>query len=133
MSLLVAFGSANSGIAALFDALNVVYNEREKRSFVRFYAITFLFTLVGIAFVIMAIIGELAVPLVLNLFGLATVTEKLVAVLRWPILLVTVPLAIRPSSRKNMIRASAGNFRSRRVGMVRNSAKARLEVLQQLP
>lgn len=42
-------------------------------------------------------------------------------------------LAIRPSSRKNMIRASAGNFRSRRVGMVRNSAKARLEVLQQLP
>jgi membrane protein len=38
--LLVAFGSANSGISALFDALNVVYNEREKRSFLRFYAIT---------------------------------------------------------------------------------------------
>jgi len=31
VSLLIALGSANSGIAALFDALNVVYNEREKR------------------------------------------------------------------------------------------------------
>ena len=90
VSLLIALGSANSGIAALFDALNVVYNEREKRSFLRFYAITFLFTLAGIVFVIMAIIGMLAVPLVLELFGLATVTERLVAILRWPILLVTV-------------------------------------------
>ena len=89
-----AFGSANSGIAALFDALNVVYNEREKRSFLRFYAITFLFTLAGIVFVIMAIVGVLAVPLVLNLFGLATVTERLVAVLRWPILLVTVGVSL---------------------------------------
>ena len=35
-------------MAALFDALNVVYDEREKRSLVQFYATTFLFTLVGI-------------------------------------------------------------------------------------
>ena len=94
VSLLVALGSANSGIAALFDALNVVYNEREKRSFLQFYATTFLFTLAGIIFVIMAIIGVLAVPLVLNLFGLATVTERLVAILRWPILLVTVGVSL---------------------------------------
>lgn len=94
VGLLIAFASANSGIAALFDALNVVYNEREKRSFVRFYAITFLFTLAGIVFVILAIIGIIAVPLVLNLFGLATVTERLVAILRWPILLVTVGVSL---------------------------------------
>ena len=94
VSLLIAFGSANSGIAALFDALNVVYNEREKRSFLRFYAITFLFTLAGIIFVILAVIGMLAVPLVLELFGLATVTEWLVAILRWPILLVTVGVSL---------------------------------------
>ena len=46
VGLLIALGSANSGMAALFDALNVVYDEREKRSLVRFYATTLLFTLV---------------------------------------------------------------------------------------
>lgn len=45
VGLLVALVSANSGVAALFDALNVVYDEKEKRSLVRFYATTFLFTL----------------------------------------------------------------------------------------
>ena len=51
VGIFIALGSANSGIAALFDALNVVYNEREKRSIVRFYATTLLFTFAAIAFV----------------------------------------------------------------------------------
>jgi len=50
IGLLVALWSANSGVAALFDALNVVYDEKEKRSLVRFYGRTFLFTLGGIGF-----------------------------------------------------------------------------------
>jgi membrane protein len=33
----IAIWSANSGMAALFDALNVVYDERESRSFLRLY------------------------------------------------------------------------------------------------
>ena len=72
VGLLVAFVSANSGMAALFDALNVVYNEREKRGFVQFYTTTFLFTLAGIVFVILAIIGLFILPLVLKFIGLAT-------------------------------------------------------------
>jgi membrane protein len=51
VGLLVALVSANSGVAALFDALNVVYDEKEKRSLVCFYATTLLFTLAGIVFV----------------------------------------------------------------------------------
>ena len=47
ISFLIAFWSANSGVAALFDALNVIYKEREKRTLVRLYATTFLFTLSG--------------------------------------------------------------------------------------
>ena len=72
MGLLVALVSANSGMAALFDALNVVYDEREKRSLVRFYATTFLFTLAGIVFVIVAITGVVVLPLILKFVGLAT-------------------------------------------------------------
>jgi len=43
----LALYSVNSGIVAFFDALNVVYNEREARRAVRLYATTFAFTLAG--------------------------------------------------------------------------------------
>ena len=94
IGLLIALVSANSGIAALFDALNVVYNEREKRGFIRFYTTTFLFTLAGIVFVILAIIGVVILPLALRFLGLANATEWPVAILRWPILLLTVGISL---------------------------------------
>jgi membrane protein len=94
VGLLIALGSANSGMAALFDALNVVYDEREKRSLVRFYATTLLFTLAGIVFVILAIMGVVVLPLMLRFVGLATTTEWLIAILRWPVLLVTIVVSL---------------------------------------
>jgi membrane protein len=93
VGLFIALGSANSGMAALFDALNVVYDEREKRSLMRFYATTFLFTLAGIVFVILAITGVVVLPM-LKFVGLATTTERLLAILRWPILLVTIVVSL---------------------------------------
>ena len=94
VGLLIALGSANSAMAALFDALNVVYDEREKRSLVRFYATTFIFTLAGIVFIILAIAGVVVLPLMLKFVGLATTTESLLAILRWPILLVTIVVSL---------------------------------------
>lgn len=94
VGLLIALGSANSGMAALFDALNVVYDEREKRSLVRFYATTLLFTLAGIVFVIVAIAGVVVLPLMLKFVGLATTTEWLVAIVRWPILFATIVVSL---------------------------------------
>ena len=70
ISVGIAIFSANSGMAALFDALNVVYDEREKRHVLQLYLTTFLFTLAGIAFVILALIGLVVLPLVLEFIGL---------------------------------------------------------------
>jgi membrane protein len=94
VGLLIAVGSANSGMAALFDALNVVYDEREKRTLIRFYSTTFLFTLAGIVFVIVAITGVVLLPLMLKFVGLATTTEWLLAILRWPILFMTLVVSL---------------------------------------
>src|SRR5215212_5939436 len=94
VGLLVAVVSANSGVAALFDSLNVVYDEREKRSLMRFYATTFLFTLVGIGFVVLAISTVVVLPLVLKFLGSTTTTEWLLSILRWPILLVTLVVSL---------------------------------------
>ena len=41
----VALWSANSGMKAIIDALNVVYDEKEKRSFVKLNLVSLLFTL----------------------------------------------------------------------------------------
>jgi membrane protein len=94
ISLLIALGSANSGMAALFDALNVVYDEDEKRSLVRFYATTFMFTLVGMAFTIVAIAGVVVLPLLMKFVGLPSVTGWLVSALRWPVLLFALILSL---------------------------------------
>ena len=94
VGLVIALVSANSGVAALFDALNVVYDEKEKRSLVRFYATTLLFTLAGIAFVILAIWAVVVLPLLLKLVGSVTTTDRLVSILRWPVLLVTVVVSL---------------------------------------
>jgi membrane protein len=92
----IALWSANSGVVALFDALNVVYDEKEKRSLPVLYATTFLFTLGAVAFVVTALAGVVVVPVVLQVVGLPPVTEQVVSVARWPILLasVTATLAV---------------------------------------
>jgi membrane protein len=94
VGLLIALGSANSGMAALFDALNVVYDEREKRSLLRFYATTFLFTLAGLVFTLLAITGVVVLPLVLKFLGAVTTMERLLAIARWPILFSTIVLGL---------------------------------------
>ena len=90
ISLLVAFWSANSGMGALFDALNMVYGERERRSLVRFYGTTFLFTLGAVFFAIAAIRGVVVLPVVLKFIGAPFSAELILSVLRWPILLLVV-------------------------------------------
>jgi membrane protein len=81
-------------MAALFDALNVVYDEKEKRSLLRFYSTTFLFTVVGMAFVALAVIAVVILPIVLKFVGLPGATERVVAVLRWPVLLLTIAISL---------------------------------------
>jgi membrane protein len=70
----------------------VIYDE--KRSLMRFYATTVLFTLAGIIFVIVAIAGIVVLPLVLRFVGLAATTEWLIAILRWPVLLATIVVSL---------------------------------------
>ncbi len=92
VSLAISLWSANSGIKSLFDALNVVYHEQETRGFIRRTLISFAFTLGGLAFLIIALFAVVAVPIVMNFIGFGNVTAILLAVLRWPLLLVVIAL-----------------------------------------
>jgi membrane protein len=79
---------------SLFDTLNIVYGEKEKRRFFKLNAMSLVFTLAGIVFVLLALGAVMAVPVVLNLVGLPSIADLLVRVLRWPAMFVTIALGL---------------------------------------
>lgn len=89
-SLLISIWSANAGVAALFDALNVVFREREKRSLLKFYATSLLFTLFAIAFLALALGAVVVFPVALKFFGWAGSEKEIVSLARWPFLYALV-------------------------------------------
>jgi membrane protein len=94
ISLAVSLWSANAAIKSIFDTLNIVYAEREKRSFVKLNAISLCFTAAGIAFVLVALAAMVVLPPVLQALGVSDLFNTLVQAARWPILFVVVSLAL---------------------------------------
>jgi len=89
--LAISLWSANAGMKAMFDALNVAYGEEEKRSFIGLNVRSLAFTLAAILFILLALFGVVAVPVILNFIGLGKAAEWIVSLARWPVLLaVTV-------------------------------------------
>ncbi len=92
VGLITALWSSNQAMKALVDALNVVYDEREKRSFVYRTALTLGFTLAGILFILLAMGAVVALPIALDFVGLGDTTETLLSLARWPVMLLVVAL-----------------------------------------
>jgi membrane protein len=86
--LLLALWSASTGVRTLMEALNVAYDEEEKRGFFRFYGTALLLTLAAIAGVILAIGMVVALPVVIGFLGLTSLLEDVVSLARWPILVL---------------------------------------------
>jgi membrane protein len=90
----VALWSANAGIKAMMDALNVIEDEDERRGFVRLNVISLTFTLGAIVFLLLAIGAVVAFPLVMSTFGMTSVTDTTTSLLRWPVLFVVILSAL---------------------------------------
>ncbi|MGX9963434.1 YihY/virulence factor BrkB family protein [Roseomonas sp. F4] len=92
--LAVSLWSASKAAKAVFDALNVVYEEQEKRGFIKLTAITLVFTLGFILFAILTMLGVVAVPVVLGYVGMDGRSEALLSFGRWPALLLLASLVL---------------------------------------
>ncbi len=92
--LLMAIWSANAGMKAIFDALNVVYEERETRGFIRLNLTSLAFTVAALASILLMIAGVIAVPLALQRLGLGERGEWIVTLGRWPALLLFLLTAL---------------------------------------
>ncbi len=86
--------TSNQAMKALFEALNVVNEEEEKRGFLLRTAVTLAFTLGVILFTVVALAAVVAVPVALGYLGLGGTWEFLLRWLRWPLLLVVVAVLL---------------------------------------
>src|SRR5450432_3278416 len=94
LGLALAIWSANAGVKAVIDALNVVYEEREKRSFVRLNLLSLGFTCGGMAALLLMVGAVVAFPLALDHVGLAPESQLIVSLARWPLLFAILLAAL---------------------------------------
>jgi len=94
VSLVVALWSATSGVKAIFDGLNVAYEEEEKRSFLTLTAVALIFTIGLIGFVLLLLAAVVALPVALHYFPLSGLTNIVLKIARWPLLFVLVAFAL---------------------------------------
>ena len=94
IGLATSLWSANQAIKAVFDALNVVYDERERRGFFLRTVLTLAFTVGGILFVVIAMGAVVALPVALNFVGLGPESDLVLRILRWPVLLIAITLML---------------------------------------
>jgi membrane protein len=87
IGLVVALWSANAGLKAMMDALNVIEGRDEGRSFVRLNALSLSLTLGAIVFLLLAVGAVVAFPLAMSTLGLKAFTATTTWLVRWPVLL----------------------------------------------
>jgi membrane protein len=92
--LLLAIWSANAGMKAILDALNVAHEETEQRGLVRLNLISLAFTIAALAAILVMVAAVIGVPLALTHFGLDHEAELLIQIGRWPVLALALLAAL---------------------------------------
>jgi membrane protein len=90
VSVLLAIWGARSATSALISALNITYEEPERRNFFWLQAITFGLTLGAVLFAVVALALIAVLPAIVHLLPLGEVGKWVAVGLPWPILLVLV-------------------------------------------
>jgi len=94
ISLATSLWSANAGMKAFFDALNIIYGEDEKRGFFALNAVSLLFTLGAISLLLVALGVIVVLPPLLGSIGFANTFDALLPLARWPALFLVVTLSL---------------------------------------
>ena len=92
--LALAIWSANAGVKAVIDALNVAYEVREERGFIRLNLLSLAFTIGGIVALLVMVSAVVAFPLALDHLGLPPGSRAIVSLARWPLLLLVLLTAL---------------------------------------
>ncbi|WP_052951732.1 YihY/virulence factor BrkB family protein [Devosia soli] len=106
VSLAVALWGASAGVKALFDAMNVVYGEQEKRSFIRLNLLALGFVLAALVMLVLMLTVVLVMPVLLEYLAFGSF-EWLVRVGAYSIMMVMLLIALSAIYRWGPSRALA--------------------------
>jgi membrane protein len=94
LSVALALWSANKGVKALVQGLNIAYDEDEDRSWIKRVATTLGLTLGGIVAGALAIALVVALPAVLGFVGLGSSARLAVEIVRWIVIVALLIVAL---------------------------------------
>lgn len=94
ISLAVALWSANSATTSMMTALNIVYEEQEKRNLFRYYATALAMTAGAVLFVIVSLALIALLPAVIDWLPLGNFAKTLTTILRWPLLMALFAIGL---------------------------------------
>ena len=94
VGLCLSLWSASAGVRALFEALNIVHGQKEKRSFVKLNVVALAFIAGVIVVLVSAPAGAVGIPMAFNYIGLAGAVHLFIEIVRWPVLFICTSFAI---------------------------------------
>lgn len=92
--LLIALYSSGAAVRALTEGLNIVYGESEKRGFLRRNLLAFAMTIGFIVMLLTALAVIAGIPAILAWVGLEPMSERLIVILRWPLLFMVAVIGL---------------------------------------
>lgn len=107
VSLGLALWSALTGTQAMMAALNIAYEEAERRSMFQYYLSAFTFTIIGIVGGVVMLLAIVYVPILFAFTGFSHALELAVGVGRWPFLALFVLFLLSLLYRYGPCRSSA--------------------------
>ena len=94
VSLAIAFWSGSRGVAAMMEVIGLAYRQPDNRSLVR-SAVLSIFMTLGIMVILIVSLALIAIlPAVLSFLYAVPGTERLILLIRWPVLLVVILAAL---------------------------------------
>ena len=94
VGVLIALWSAMSGMKGLIDTLNVVYEVKDERSLLRYNLIALWMTLGALVWLGIAIVGLIAIPIILSYFPFGSFGAQVANWARWPALLIVLMIGL---------------------------------------
>ncbi len=107
LSLGIALWSVSNLTQAVFAALNIAYEEPERRSVLRFYLSAFTFAILGILSGALMLLAIVYVPILFAYAGYSDGFELMLRVARWPLLALVVLIFLALLYRYGPCRRSA--------------------------
>jgi membrane protein len=90
VGILIALWSASNGMSGIITALDIAYDQPERRSFLRYYLLSLVLTLGLIVGGIILVAFVAGLPAVLAAMGASSGTQLLALIVEWPVLIIFV-------------------------------------------